>query len=222
MLDFPGTPVPLEKSQQTKLRKLFFPPLVLLESLNEICPAGPPKKASDAPPNPNESPQEMFQTLVNKLAQICDFEPKGNTITALTVIWYNGRVCYVLASNRRGGGALKNARAVLNAVLGILKANLEASTRVSDEEMEKRLLREILSWNNVRVRSYLISLSRELQVCMKRCDTSDSEGMWPSSKHYSNPSAAAKNSPSTNREKCQRSTAGVRVHSTRRSTRPEE
>jgi hypothetical protein len=133
----------------------------------------------------------MFQTLVNKLAQICDFEPKGNTVTALTVIWYNGRVCYVLASNRRGGGALKNARAGLNAVLGILKANLEASARVSDEEMEKRLLREILSWNNVRVRSYLISLSRELQVCMKRCDTSDSEGMWPSSKHYSNPSAAA-------------------------------
>lgn len=124
----------------------------------------------------------MFQTLVNKLAQICDFEPKGNTITALTVIWHNGRVCYVLASNRRGGGALKNARAALNAVLGILKANLEASTTVSDEEMEKRLLREILSWNNVRVRSYLISLSRELQACVKRCDTSNSEGMCPSSK----------------------------------------
>lgn len=168
--------MPLDKSQQTKLRKLFFPPLVLLECLNKICPQGPSQKVSDAPLNTNQSPEEMFHTFVNKLAQICDFEPKGNTVTALAVIRHNGRICYILASNRRGTGAWKNARAGLQAVLDILKSNLETKISSSDEVMERRLMHEILFWNNVRVRSYLTALSKELQACMKRCDGDSLEG----------------------------------------------
>ncbi|KAK0717439.1 hypothetical protein B0T26DRAFT_775810 [Lasiosphaeria miniovina] len=174
--DFPGTIVLLDKTQQTNLRKLFFPSLILLGCLNEICPRGPSRKASDAPPNPNQSPEEMFQTLVNKLAQICDFEPKGNTVTALAVIRDNGRICYVFASNRRTKVPLKNCREGLSAVLNILKVNIEANMCDSDEVMENRLLNEILFWNNVRVRAYLTSLSKELQTCIKRCNTSDLEG----------------------------------------------
>lgn len=167
----------LDKDQQAKLRRFLHPAEVLLVCLNDICPRGPPQKASDAPPNPNQSPEEMFHTFVNKLAQICDFEPKGGTITALAVIWNNARICYVLASNRRGTGALKNARAGLKAALDILKSNLEARTKASDEVMERRLMEEILRRNNVRVRSYLNSLSKELQICIKKCDASTPEGM---------------------------------------------
>ncbi|KAK4157294.1 hypothetical protein C8A00DRAFT_29719 [Chaetomidium leptoderma] len=119
----------------------------------------------------------MFHTLVNKLAQICDFEPKGNTVTALAVIWRDGRICYVFASNRRRTPALKNARIGLKAFLDILKSNLEAETRDSDEVMERRLLGEILSRNNVRVRSYLTALAKELSTCIKKCDAAGVEGM---------------------------------------------
>jgi hypothetical protein len=115
----------------------------------------------------------MFQTLVNKLAQICDFEPKGDTISALAVIQQDGRLCYVLASNRRGTGAMKNARLGLQAVLDILKDSVEKKTNDSDEVMGKRLMREILFWNNVRVRSYLTSLGEGLKKCIEKCDTSD-------------------------------------------------
>jgi hypothetical protein len=113
----------------------------------------------------------MFHTFVNKLAQICDFEPKGNTVSAIAVIWRDGRICYILASNRRTNVPLKNGRAGLTAVLDILKSNLEATTSESDEVMEGRLMREVLRWNSVRVRSYLTSLSKALQACMKRCDS---------------------------------------------------
>lgn len=111
--------------------------------------------------------------LVNKLAQICDFEPGGKTVSALAVIIYNGRLCYVLASNHRATGAMKNARAGLQAVLNILKDSVEERTNDSDEVMEKRLLKEILIWNNVRVRSYLTAIEKELKNCMAKCDTSE-------------------------------------------------
>ncbi|KAL2126462.1 hypothetical protein VTI74DRAFT_856 [Chaetomium olivicolor] len=119
----------------------------------------------------------MFHTFVNKFAQICDFEPKGNTVSAIAIIWQDGRICYVASSNRGTRGRLKNARAALTAVLGILKSNLEAKTSESDEVMKGRLVREVLRWNSVRVRSYLTSLSKASQACMKRCDDSHPDGM---------------------------------------------
>ncbi len=176
VLDFPGKIVPLDNAQQARLRRTFFPPLVLLDCLNKVCPGGPPQKTSDAPPNPNQSLEEMFHTFVNKLAQICDFEPKGNTVSAIAVIWREGRICYVLASNRRTTVPMKNARTGLTAFLDILKSNLEAETSESDEVIEGRLMREVLRWNSVRVRSYLTSLSKALQACQKRCDDSHSDG----------------------------------------------
>lgn len=173
MLDFPGKREELNKNQQSTLRHEFYPPLFLLDSLNQVCPRGSRRTPSDGPQNEHQSPEERFQTLVNKLAQICDFEPKGNTVSALAVIIHNGRLCYVLASNRRGTGAMKNARAGLQAVLNILKDSVEKRTDDSDEVMEKRLMREILTWNMVRARSYLTSLEKELQKCIAKCDTTE-------------------------------------------------
>lgn len=176
-MDIPGTLVLLDKNQQINLRKKFFPALVLLECLNGICPQGVSRKTSDDPPNPNQHPQDMFFTLMNKLAQICDFRPKGDTVTAIAVIRQNGRICYVLASNRRETGALNKARAGLTDVLNILKSNLERETKVSDKELQEELFRKILEWNTVRIRSYLTLLSKEVHVCLTRCDEKDPEGI---------------------------------------------
>ncbi|KAK3983869.1 hypothetical protein QBC44DRAFT_386193 [Cladorrhinum sp. PSN332] len=176
VLDVPSKLVLLDKNQQTNLRKKFYPALVLLKCLNEVCPQKSSQKSSDSPPNPNQSPEEMFHTLVNKLAQVCDTHPKGDTVTALAVIQHNGRICYVLASNRRGTGALNKARTGLAAVLNILKCNLEDGTRKPDEATEEKLMRKILELHTVRVRAYLTSFSKELQECIKRCDENKPEG----------------------------------------------
>ncbi|KAK3295261.1 uncharacterized protein B0H64DRAFT_474260 [Chaetomium fimeti] len=173
VLDFPGKREPLNKNQQSTLRCQFYPPLILLETLNDVCPRGSRRQPSDAPPSDHQSPEERFKTLVNKLAHICDYEPGGNTVSALAVIIQNGRLCYVLASNHRGTGAMRNARAGLQAVLDILKASVEKRTDDSDEVMAKRLMREILIWNNVRVRAYLTSLEKELKNCVGKCDTTE-------------------------------------------------
>ena len=176
VLDFPGVAVLPDNEQEGKLRRDFHPAQLLLVSLNDICPRGPPPKPSDPPPNPNESLEEMFHTFVNKIALICDFEPKGDTITAVAVIWYNAKITYTLASNQRGPGALNNVRKGLTEVLNILKANLEAPSKQPDHVIEERLMDRILWWNKVRVRSYLTTLSKELESCMKRCDINTPEG----------------------------------------------
>lgn len=172
VLDIPGESVKLEKAEMTKLRKSFFPVLVLLDCLNSVCPQGTSQKASDPPHNPLQSEPEMFQAFVNKLAHVLDFVTKGDTVTALAVINHNGRLCYVFASNRRATGAMNNARAGLTAILEMLKTNIESNMQDSNEVMEERLLRKVLELNTVRVRSYLTSLAKELPACLKRCDGS--------------------------------------------------
>lgn len=178
VLDMPGQVVELNKAEKIKLRKSFYPALVLLNCLNSVFPQGGPHKPSDPPLNPLQSESEMFQTFVNKLAHILDFAPKGSTVTALAVINHDGRLCYVFASNNRGTGAMNKARAGLTAVLDMLKTNIEANFQDSNSVMEGRLLQKVLELNTGRVGVYLSSLARELPKCLKRCDDSPEGATW--------------------------------------------
>lgn len=176
VLDFPGDIVPLDKDQQAKLRTFLHPAQLLLICLNEICPRGPPQKPSEPPPDHNQVPEEMFHTFVNKLAQVLNFNINGDTVTALAVILHNGKTTYVFASNNRSKVPLNNARKGLGEILNILKSNLEAPSKEPDHIIEQRLIDKILWWNQVRLRTYLNTLAKELQTCMNRCDTSTPEG----------------------------------------------
>ncbi|KAM7211199.1 hypothetical protein V8F06_013409 [Rhypophila decipiens] len=176
VLDFPGDIVPLDKDQQGKLRTFLHPTQLLLVCLNDICPRGPPQKPSEPPPDHNQSPEEMFHTFVNKLAQILNFDTNGDTVTALAVILHNGKTTYVFASNNRSKVRLNNARQGLADILNILKSNLEASSKEPDHVIERRLMDKILSCNQIRLRAYLNTLAKELQTSMNRCDTSTAEG----------------------------------------------
>src|SRR4051794_27485142 len=110
-------PVPLDGKQQTRIRN-FFPPLILLESIHESCNQRTELKAAEAPPNPNQESEGRFRTFVNKLAHICDYRPKGDTVTALAVLVDdNGRVLYLFASNRRTRSNLNKTKQDLTAVL---------------------------------------------------------------------------------------------------------
>jgi len=149
----------------------FFPPLILLEAINECCKQNVARKASDSPPNPNQTPEEKFRTFVNKMAHICDHQPHGDTVTALTVLQDNGRVLYAFASNRRTRQNLLKTKTGILSVLNILKENLQAETSQSDEVLHDKLIREILSLNTVRVQCYLSALSKELKACIKACNT---------------------------------------------------
>jgi hypothetical protein len=183
VLDFPGDVVPLDKEQIGKLRKDLHPAQLLLVCLNSICPRGPPQKPSEPPLDRNQSPEEFFHTFVNKLAQILNFDVGGTTISSLAVILHNGKTTYVFASNSRPMTSLRNARNGLREVLDILKSNIEASKMELDNIIEQRLLRKVLTLNQVRIRRYINTLlSKEglhkevLQTCINKCDTDTPDG----------------------------------------------
>ncbi|KAK3356716.1 hypothetical protein B0T25DRAFT_537253 [Lasiosphaeria hispida] len=169
VLDTLGTPVPLNPSQQTLLRRRFFPPLVLLKSLNDVGSSGD-RRETDAPPHAHQRPEEKFQTFLNKLAQMCDYRPKGGTITACAAIQQESKVLYIFASNDRGKPELKRVRNDVLSVLGILRSNIIDPQKQQDDVLNTVLLEKILSLNNVRVRGYLNSLDKNIQLCIAACE----------------------------------------------------
>jgi hypothetical protein len=79
--------------------------------------------------------------------------------------------------------SLRNARNGLREVLDILKSNIEASKMELDNIIEQRLLRKVLTLNQVRIRRYINTLlSKEglhkevLQTCINKCDTDTPDG----------------------------------------------
>lgn len=165
-----GTPVPLDSEQQNFNRKRFYPSLVLYKSLTEVCERGPARKPADPPPHSNQSSEEKFKTFVNKLAQICDFEPRGKTVTSCAVLQLPTKVLYLFVSNDRAKNALKTMRKGIVEVLGTLKDNIQSDYAMTDDALKLRLLRRILHMNHVRVRSYLELLGKQIQKCVGFCE----------------------------------------------------
>lgn len=96
-------------------------------------------------------------------------------MTALVVLVVDGKIMYAFASNSRKRPELNRMKDELTAVLNILKANLEAQTKESDQVLFDRLLQKILRLNTVRVRGYLTHLTKDLAACVRACEDDVSE-----------------------------------------------
>ncbi|KAK3939036.1 hypothetical protein QBC46DRAFT_388932 [Diplogelasinospora grovesii] len=166
-----GTTIELDSKQRTMLRNRFFPPLLLLKSLNEVGRRDANKKEADAPLNRNQTPEEKFRIFVNKLAQICEYRPKGHTITACTVlVQTDGRILYLFASNGRSSKEkIRKTLEDVKCVLNMLRSSILSEKRESDDVLHDRLLRQVLSVNHVRITSYLVELTAQLQKCIEAC-----------------------------------------------------
>jgi hypothetical protein len=173
-LENPGTSVPLGANQRRRAKEFYYP-LLFLDSVQDCCQHAIARKVADAPQNPNQSFEADFRTLVNKLAHICDYQPGGDTITALVVLAFDGRIVYAFASNSRKRPNLIQTKNDLTSVLNILKANLEAETKESDQGLFHRLLRQTLPLNTVRVQMYPTHLNKYLQACVRVCEGDVSE-----------------------------------------------
>lgn len=91
-------------------------------------------------------------------------------MTALVVLVVDGRIVYAFASNSRKRPNLIKTKDDLTSVLNMLKTNLEAKTKESDQLLFDRLLRQILRLNTVRVQAYLTHLTKDLAACVKACE----------------------------------------------------
>lgn len=151
----------------TKIRR-FYEPIVLLQALNEANKNKTIKKADEVARTSDLDSEELFRNFVSKLAQICDWRPKGFTVTAFVVLQYPDRIQYVFGSNQRKPAELEAVQGYITSILRWLR---EKSSE-DDNERETalaQLLRDILIFNRERIRVYLKGLIAALESCIAIC-----------------------------------------------------
>jgi hypothetical protein len=109
---------------------------------------------------------KAFQFYVNKLAQVCDNERGGDTISALAILQGSAGPNYVFGSNSKDARGLKTTKNFVQALLDLIGKNPEGLQIVA---LGKRVLWFILSFNIARLKEYLHFLREAVQECLESC-----------------------------------------------------
>jgi hypothetical protein len=169
-LNFKGSPIfqdPVVVSPKTNRR--FYEAIALVLALNRAHESNGSKKAVEVSHGTELEPEDLFKGFVSKLGQICDSRPAGLTVTAFTVLQLPDKVQFVFGSNQRRPAELEIVKGYISFMLSSLK---NVSTGEDDEQrgvLIARLLREILSFNLLRIKRYRNGLVEALKECVKLC-----------------------------------------------------
>ncbi|EQB52195.1 hypothetical protein CGLO_08196 [Colletotrichum gloeosporioides Cg-14] len=160
---------------RNRLRR-FYDALVFLSSLIEACKVNGQTRAHNEGYEPSDNPNMVLECFINKLAQVCDNVPFGDTVTsvAITVHNYDG-LLYTFASNRQTSGGANDARDFVRRLLDDMgSASLDQVKDDPHSPLFHRALRQILEFHDKRVQAYRDKLLKSISACIVDCDASDS------------------------------------------------
>ncbi|KAL1849922.1 hypothetical protein VTK73DRAFT_9785 [Phialemonium thermophilum] len=157
-----------------KLRRRFYEAVVFLDTLQSL----PGLKAvvpSQTGSGPAQAADSEFDIFVYKLAQVCDNDKGGSTVTAFTVLREPaGGVVYVFACNHRSDQELREVSDFATRVLQLLRglsATVEpdtASAHLPDrtaDDLAGSLRQSVLRFNKPRLRRY----TERIMTCITDC-----------------------------------------------------
>lgn len=155
----------------TEQLESLYEPILLEDALH---------KAAAFPTHPHESDNqsagayqaemedlEAFQFYVNKLAQVCDNERGGNTVSAIAILRGSSGPNYLIGSNFRDPGELQMTKDFMQALLDLMGKNPD---KLQPKALRSRVLWFILSFNVPRLQEYLQHLSQAVQECRQSCE----------------------------------------------------
>lgn len=168
--------------------EVLYEPIILESVLQE---AGPTPTYAHESQSTGTYEAEMpdlkaFQFYVNKVAQVCDNERGGNTISALAILRGSVGPNYVFGFNFKDTGGLETTRNFVQALLDLVGKNPD---NLQTAALGKRVLWFILSFNLPRLKEYLQLLSQAVQECLESCKRFEED---ESKCHPENVSAAVK------------------------------
>jgi hypothetical protein len=140
----------------------FYGPIILLSALNDACSHSRPVNFPDLSLDAEKSPERGFHDFVNKLAQLCDIERGGKTITALAVLQYYDCVHYRFTSNNREDWELDHTKNFIKTILNALGA----AEKHSVQSLTSNILRTSLCFTRPRVKGYAKALNKEVTSCI--------------------------------------------------------
>ncbi|KAJ0297654.1 hypothetical protein COL516b_010506 [Colletotrichum fioriniae] len=150
-------------------RRLFYEPIVLEYALQVACRAGQdvfngnPKVENDS----LATQAQVFRSFVEKLAQICDNERGGQTVTSFTVLEGDDGPDFVFASNHRDADELSDTQQFAEDLLTLVGKN---PTGLKPKALAKQVLWKILLFNLPRLGIYLDNAVKYLDACIDDCD----------------------------------------------------
>ncbi|KAH7184568.1 uncharacterized protein B0J16DRAFT_267046 [Fusarium flagelliforme] len=110
---------------------------------------------------------EAFRFYVNKLAQVCDNERGGDTVSAIAILRGSAGPNYVIGSNFRDPGDLQMTKDFMQVLLDLMGKNPD---KLQPKALRSRVLWFILSFNIPRLQEYLQHLSQAVQECRESCE----------------------------------------------------
>ncbi|KAI1874422.1 hypothetical protein JX265_004630 [Neoarthrinium moseri] len=112
------------------------------------------------------SDQQWFSFFMNKLAQACDSERGGKTVSAITILQGLDGPVFLLASNQRDDDELDKAKSFVEKLLRLVGDNPD---RLKKKPRVKQVLNQILEFGIKRVDLYLKYLEIHLDECIACC-----------------------------------------------------
>ncbi|WAO97090.1 Hypothetical protein NCS54_01479600 [Fusarium falciforme] len=155
-------------------RRLLYEPIVLEYAMIQSCNLTREEPESHATVDFDnlQSDSEAFRVLVNKLAQVCDNERGGNSVTAMTILEGTSGPEFVFAANRKDE---EETRATTRFVTNLLQLAGQNPQNLSSDALEKRVLWMILAFNMSRITEYKDGLDKALGLCLEDHERRQSE-----------------------------------------------
>ena len=157
----------------------------MLEILNESLPNTQSSDFDSEQVTKSDS-TEFYPCFVNKLAQICDIKPGGDSVTAVAVLQPGG-IEYRLTSNSRTHTAFETVKKfladdILDALGNISESALSNDTQVAN--LRSSILLKVLAFNRRRIGCYVRLLIGGVGFCINSCDGEGApEGETRTSQH---------------------------------------
>jgi hypothetical protein len=138
---------------------------ILLVAINEACKAKNHVTYSSGHTD-HDSRLTDYQNFLCKLAQICDIQKGGDTVTALVALRGSQGPSYLFASNNRKEMELERAKKFLFDLLDTVGRNAD---NLNEKPLRKQVLWRILEFNFPRFSLYLKNLTSALADCIEDC-----------------------------------------------------
>lgn len=142
-------------------------------------------KATAYPTYPHESENQLagayqaemadfkaFRFYVNKLAQACDNERGGDTVSAIAILQGSAGPNYVIGSNFRDPGDLQRTEDFMRRLLDLIGKNPDG---LQPKPLRSRVLWYILGFNIPRLEEYLQNLNAAVQECRESCERKEED-----------------------------------------------
>ena len=115
---------------------------------------------------------KAFRFYVNKLAQACDNERGGDTVSAIAILQGSAGPNYVIGSNFRDPGDLQRTEDFMRRLLDLVGKNPDS---LQPKPLRSRVLWYILGFNIPRLEEYLQNLKAAVQECRESCERKEED-----------------------------------------------